>query len=158
MSDEKTLTQGELITRMLKTKKKQVKIKPALLLMHLKSGLNARQIAKLYDVSDRTVYGWIQRHGLDVPSIKAYQANKGDLLSVAASRVLESIDDSKIANANLRDSATAFNILNNAERLEQGKATSHIEIHQLNKSIDDLQAMEDKLLEEIKQLKGKVGV
>jgi len=159
MSDEKTLDQGELITKMLsKRSKKRVAIPPGVLLMHLKSGLRVHQIAKIYDVADRTVHHWIQKAGLDVAAIKAYQANKGDLISATASRVLASIDDAKIATASLRDSANAFNILNNAERLEQGKATSHIEIHQLTRSIDDLQAMEDKLVKEIQDLRGKFKV
>lgn len=157
--DNKTLDQGELITRMLsKRSKKRVAVPPGILLMHLKSGLRVHQIAKMYGVTGATVARWCEKSGLDVAAIKAYQANKGDLISATAARVLSSIDDAKIATASLRDSANAFNILNNAERLEQGKATSHIEIHQLTRSIDDLQAMEDKLVKEIEELRGKFKV
>lgn len=146
------------LTTMLKKPRKKKKIAASTLLMHLKSGMKVSDIAKLYDMSDANIRYHMNKHGLDMTMIRSYQQNKGDLISAKASAVLESIDGKKIAKAGLRDSVTAFNVLNNAERLEHGKSTSNIEIHSLNKSIDDLQAMEDKLMAEIEALKGKFKV
>ena len=147
-----------LLAAMTVKKKKRLKLPAATLLMHLKSGLSVADIAKIYECSDCNIRYYMKKHGLDMTTIRAYQQNKGDLISAKANAVLEGIDGKKIAKAGLRDSVTAFNVLNNAERLEQGKSTQNIEIHTLNKSIDDLQGMEDKIMKELEALKGKFKV
>jgi hypothetical protein len=115
------------------------KIPLALVIAELKSGKTAKQIAAQYDVTPETVWLMLRRQGFSIRSLQAYQATKADLLAFRQSQVLEAMDHEKISQASLRDQATTFNILHNAERLERGQSTNNINVAALNMELADVE-------------------
>lgn len=116
------------------------KIPIALLIAEFKSGKTAVQIANQYGVTPETVWGMCRKHGFSVKSLQAYKAQKADLLAFRQSQLLEAMSPEKIMGASLRDQATTFNILHNAERLERGQSTNNLSWAGLTDELGDVDA------------------
>ena len=130
--------------------KRPTKIPLALVIAELKSGKTVKQIATTYDVTPETVWGMMRRQGFSIRSLQAYQATKADLLAFRQSQVLEAMDHEKITQASLRDQATTFNILHNAERLERGQSTNNINVASLNMELAEVERQIEELESKMK--------
>lgn len=85
-------------------------------------GLSNRQIAAIVDRHPSQVDRMLNRFKglIDPEELQEFRNFKLDLIDTAKLRTLKSVlDESKHADANLRDSAQAFKILNEASRLER---------------------------------------
>jgi len=120
-------------------------LKLQLIIAELKSGKTTKQIADHYGVTPRAVSDMCNRHGFKLRDLQAYKEHKADLLAFKQSQILDAMGKDKIKEASLRDQATTFNILNNAEKLERGQATSNVNINALTADISAVDAEIDKL-------------
>ena len=100
------------------------------LLAHLQAGLTVADIARMSGCSSTGVYKAIQRHGIDVSALRTFKDRKADVLTHVQMRVVEAMPN-KVEGTSLRDLATTFNILHNAERLERGQSTQNLSVSAL---------------------------
>jgi transposase len=100
-------------------------IKKAIELKKKNPSLSCRKIAKLVNKDYTTVYRNLQRYGIEQKRLNGYQGLKADILAGYQEKILVGMDDEKIKKATLQQSAIAFNILHQAERLERGLSTDN---------------------------------
>lgn len=116
----------------------------ATLLRHLQAGNSPTDIARMYGIASTTVYKNIKNAGIDVGTFRDWKHGKADVLSLLQSRIAEAMP-TKIEGTSLRDLATSFNILHNAERLERGQSTSNVGIAAMMGNLQELEETERKL-------------
>lgn len=132
------MSENELETKPKITKR--TKIPMPLLIAELKAGKTARQIAEQYGVTPETVWGMCRRQGFSVKTLETYKAQKADLLAFRQNQILEAMTPEKILGASLRDQATTFNILHNAERLERGQSTNNLSFGAITGELGEVEA------------------
>lgn len=98
--------------------------------------MTAADIARSVGRDRSSVTRALKRYGMDTKRVTQYSAFKADILAGIQDKILISIDDDKIAKASLKDSAIAFGILDDKERLERGKATKIVELSDIVELID----------------------
>jgi len=109
-----------------------MKVPPvASLIAYLKNGMTPDEIAKCHGCSPAGVRGALRRNGVDIRALRHWQERKADVLSHVQMRIVGAMTTGKIEGASLRDQATTFNILHNAERLERGQSTSNVSLQAL---------------------------
>ena len=121
------------------------------LIAGLKAGQTAAEIARIYGVVPGTVHAALRRHGISIRDLRHWQERKADVLDHLQMRLVEHMTPEKMAQASLRDQATTFNILHNAERLVRGQSTSNVGINALLET-------EQQLAEQIRQLESELGM
>lgn len=124
----------------------------SLLIAEYKAGKTTKQIARQYGYTTTGIEQKCRRYGFNIRTLRAYQAQKADLLAFKQSQIMEAMGPDKIAAASLRDQATAFNILHNAERLERGQSTANVDFHALSMQLSELEAEELKLKKALEAL------
>ena len=114
---------------------------PALsvLLSHLQAGLTPADIARIYGCASVSVYKAIQRYGIDITALRTFKARRADTLAHLQMLVTSAMPG-KVESTSLRDLATTFNILHNAERLEKGQSTANLSLGDVSTQISDLDA------------------
>lgn len=136
--------------------KKQI---PAQILLDLlKTGLSVSAIARRLQIDRRTVDKRITELGIEPKHIRAFCEQKADLLAAKQGQIINAMTPDKIEAASLRDQATAFNVLSNAERLERGQSTANINVHLLKGEIDELEKLEKQIKADLFRLtSGQIG-
>ena len=111
----------------------------SVLLSHLQAGLTAHDIARIYGCASVSVYQAIQRHGIDITALRTFKARRADTLAHLQMLVTQAMPG-KVEQTSLRDLATTFNILHNAERLEKGQSTANLSLGDVSTQISELDA------------------
>ena len=119
------------------------------LIAYMQNGLSAAEVARMYGVNNQAIYLKLKRHGIDIKGLKCWKERKADVLSHLQMQIAEAIDNKKIQNTSLRDLATSFNIMHNAERLERGQSTQNVGLSAMLQSLQELEAAEAKLKAQI---------
>ncbi len=104
-------------------------------------GFSNVKIGKIYGVTETSIRKKLKGifEKLNIETVKAYQANKVNLLTYTEKELLDVIlDQSKLKKATLGNIAYAYDKINNINRLEQGKATQVIENRTLIADLGDL--------------------
>lgn len=114
---------------------------PALpvLLSHLQAGLTAADIARIYGCASVSVYQAIRKHGIDITALRTFKARRTDTLAHLQMLVTQAMPG-KVEQTSLRDLATTFNILHNAERLEKGQSTANLSLGDVSVQLGELDA------------------
>jgi len=107
------------------------------MLSHLQAGLTASDIARIYGVSSSGVYGAIRKYGIDISALRTFKDRKADTLAHIQMLVTSAMPG-KVESTSLRDLATTFNILHNAERLERGQSTNNLSVTALLEQAGEL--------------------
>ena len=121
-----------------------------LLLSHMQAGMTPQDIARVYGCSSTSVYSALRRNGISAPALRAFKTRKADTLAHLQMLVTNAMPG-KVENTSLRDLATTFNILHNAERLEKGQSTANLSLGDVSTQISDLDAT-------IARLEAQLGV
>ena len=125
---------------------------PALpvLLSHLQAGLTAADIARIYGCASVSVYQAVRKYGIDITALRTFKSKRADTLAHLQMLVTQAMPG-KVEQTSLRDLATTFNILHNAERLEKGQSTANLSLGDVSTQISDLDAT-------IARLEGQLGI
>jgi IS30 family transposase len=125
--------------------KKHGVVKIQQVICDLKAGKTVKQIADTLGVTRTAIERCCQRHGFSLKALNSFKEQKADLLAWKQSQIIQAMTPEKIKDASLRDQATTFNVLQNAERLERGQATANINLHSLNASLEEIDAEIERL-------------
>jgi hypothetical protein len=115
------------------------------IIAELQAGKTAKQIADSCGTTTQAIYSRCARAGFSVVAVRSYMARKADLFAWKQQQIIEGMTPDKIQAASLRDQATAFNVLLNAERLERGQSTSNVSFADMSRELDELDAEEARL-------------
>lgn len=115
-----------------------------LLLSHMQAGMTPQDIARVYGCSSTSVYSALRRNGISAPALRAFKNRKADTLAHLQMLVTNAMPG-KVEQTSLRDLATTFNILHNAERLEKGQSTANLSLGDLSVQLGELDATIAKL-------------
>lgn len=86
-------------------------------------------------------------------AVSNYDNNRVQLISAAEMALLNKIVDKEaLKSASVNNAAYAYQVLNNARRLEKGESTANIDHHHLTQKLSDLEAEEAKLMEELEEI------
>jgi len=117
----------------------------------LKSGKTTKQVAEQMGVTTRAIEFCCKRHGFSLKTLEGFKAHKADLLAWKQQQIVSAMTPEKIKESSLRDQASTFNVLQNAERLERGQATSNVNINALNDNITEIDAQIAQLEKQLKE-------
>lgn len=123
------------------------------MLSQLQAGLTVSDIARIHGVSSSGVYAAIRKYGIDISALRTFKDRKADTLAHIQMLVTSAMPG-KVENTSLRDLATTFNILHNAERLERGQSTNNLSVTALLEQAGELDTTIARLEE---QLRGATG-
>jgi len=129
---------------------KASRLKLPLVIAEFKTGKTTKQIAAAHGLTPAAVEMFCRRHGFKIRDLQAYKEHKADLLAFKQSQILDAMGQDKINQASLRDQATSFNILHNAEKLERGQATQNININAVTADLETVEAEIEKLTQLLK--------
>lgn len=114
------------------------------MLSYLQAGLTAADIARIHGCASSSVYGAIRRYGIDITALRTFKGRRADTLAHIQMLVTDAMPG-KVENTSLRDLATTFNILHNAERLERGQSTANVALGDVSGQLSELDATIAKL-------------
>ncbi len=115
-----------------------------LLLSQLQAGLTAADIARIHGCASSSVYDAIRRYGIDITALRTFKGRRADTLAHIQMLVTNAMPG-KVEQTSLRDLATTFNILHNAERLERGQSTANVALGDVSGQLSELDATIAKL-------------
>lgn len=117
--------------------------------LRFKNGMSYSEIARHFGVAKSGVHAILEKFTNLIRSpeeLGFYEKYKTKLLSSAELKILEKLmDEETIKGASLNNAAYAFQNLFNANRLERGKSTANIDIHQTMDEIECLDAEYEEL-------------
>jgi hypothetical protein len=122
------------------------------LLAHLQAGLTPADVARMSGCSSSAIYAAMSRHGIDITALRTFKERKADVITHVQRLVVEAMPG-KVEDTSLRDLATTFNILHNAERLERGQSTANLSVSALMEQIGGADEAIARLEEQLKLAK-----
>lgn len=125
------------------------------LLAHLQAGLTPADIARMSGCSSSGVYAAMKRNGIDITALRTFKERKADVITHVQRLVVEAMP-AKVGDTSLRDLATTFNILHNAERLERGQSTANLSVSALMEQAGSIDETIARLEEQLKMTKAGV--
>jgi predicted DNA-binding protein YlxM (UPF0122 family) len=110
--------------------------------MRFRNGMTYEMIGKQFNTTKQAVHAKLSRFVALLPDpeeLEAYRTYKGDLFESAEMRLLESMmDEEKIKDASLNNSAYAFQQVANQTRLQHGQSTTIIDLITISATSKDL--------------------
>ncbi len=88
--------------------------------------LTMEEIGKINGVSHVAIVNLFKRHGIEKARVEEYKTNRADFLAGLQEKVLQSITDSDMEKASLRDKVISMGVLFDKERLERGQSTVNL--------------------------------
>ena len=93
-----------------------------------KMGLNIPELATYFNVSKNIISGILQRNNVSMFA-DVYSTKKDVILESTEAKLVNAMnDENKIAQASLKDVATAFGIVYDKGRLQRGKSTDNVAV------------------------------
>lgn len=129
-------------------------INVAMVVSELKSGKTEKQIAAENGYATVSLRRALYKAGIHYRDLKHWQNVKADIMAMKQSMILESITDTDVKKASIRDRLTGFNILHHAERLERGQATENVNVATINRDLEVLDAEERRLKQQLEKMTG----
>lgn len=120
-------------------------------------GLSNVQAAKVLGCSTANVQKRLAKIGEIVANTETYKKNRSNVLAVGQQMIMSEVaaGEFKIQSArDLKDAATAFGILYDKERLEEGKSTQNIAVSSISA---DLERIDREIAELQARLEGQIG-
>lgn len=109
-----------------------------------KRGLSINEIAKLCGCSKQNVHERLETVGYDDKDMENFRRHRAEVFSFIQSKLLNSLDLETIKDMNPYQRIISASILFDKERLETGKSTENIDVHQIYK---DIKKREERLRE-----------
>ena len=113
--------------------------------------LSYPQIAKILGCSESNVRYRLGTVADEIERVDDFKKHKADIMAIHQNRILQSVTETNLKDAKLRDKAIAFGILFDKERLERGKSTQNV-------AYADLLKMKNEKLKELEELDGATVV
>jgi len=116
------------------------------------AGKSIKQMAAAYGCTEQAIRSKCKKHGFSSVQLRSFKERRADIFAWKQSQLIEAMSKEKISGASLRDQATTFNILHNAERLERGQSTQNLDFNSLGAALSELEVEEARLKAELARL------
>lgn len=119
------------------------------IIAYRKQGLSYSEIAKLVGCCKQNIHSRLRTIGYCQSNLINFKKNKSDVLEFLQSKLLNSVDSDSIQKSSLLQRTTAFGILYDKQRLEDGKSTDNVNIVDIKLSINQIQDRAAHILKEL---------